>query len=109
MSTQAQIARIRARHSDHAGNPSVDCDACRALKLLDQAMEALDRIQEMASKSQLDPASVTAVVKAGKGPEAVPAVVHPDPVEATQLPVDAPAQSSPLPVPARKPAKLQSP
>ena len=69
MSTQALITSIRARHQPHAGNPVIDCDTCRVLALLDQSRGALDRIQELVSKSRWDAATFTAAIRTGKGLE----------------------------------------
>lgn len=102
MSTQSLINAIKGRHQPHAANPSIDCDACRLLRILDVQRDAFDRIQELVSKSQWDAAAFTAVIKTGRGPEA--GAVHPGPTEEAQPAVDAPAQPSPPPAIARGPA-----
>lgn len=68
MSTTTIIAAIKGRHSDHSGDPNRQCDACKAVELLDKARTALDRVGEAAAKNQLDPVSVAEIVKEGRGP-----------------------------------------
>lgn len=62
-----QVQAIRARHEDHAGDPGHACDACRLLGLLDRAYGAMDRVQELVSKSQFDPAAMTGALREGRG------------------------------------------
>lgn len=63
MTTATLLASIRKGHQDHAGNPAVNCDACRLLELVDRQRTAMERVMEMASKSQLDPAGVNRVLQ----------------------------------------------
>ena len=67
MTTATYLAGLRKAHQEHSGNPSHACETCRVLEILDRHRTAMERVMEMATKSQLDPAGVNRVLQEGMG------------------------------------------
>lgn len=59
------LQQLHERHDAHAAQPAGQCDACLAIALAERARDSLQRIQEMSSKGQFDPAAIAAAVRDG--------------------------------------------
>jgi hypothetical protein len=59
MSTQTILAKIHGEHDPHANDPSMLCDTCKVLAMVDRQRDAMNMCLEWLSKSQIDPPTMS--------------------------------------------------
>jgi hypothetical protein len=67
LSALTVLTKIQATHAPHRPDPSNDCDVCRLLDMVERQREAMQRVIEGFTKSQVDPLGMSKVLQSGLG------------------------------------------